>query len=450
MVGRRQRPRDSSSWPAATGPGSSRSIAPAGLNAARNLGVRSAQAELIVLLDDDVRAGPGGGWARCWPAPGMRLSTASSAARSGPSSRAAARARCGREPAADHDARPRPGRLRCPIRLGRQHGPSPGRLRRAGRVRRGAGGPRRRGGVAAPLRGRWRSGALHRRGRNRAPPRAADARLARCRAPPTRSDAPPAATTSAKHAAPRCRWSCVRWPGCAWHTLRRRCAYGVVMGAHSAGRVAELATERRRERRATRRLPLRNRGQIDGDPRRDAGHWPGMAGRMRWALARGVPWRLRRAAPAGRRRRVLVLAVERDDAPNLLAAAAREIAALPPPRALRLGHDRRARQVREPQRPARRAPGGRSRLAGRARRRCRPARAASSTRFVFLAERFGLRLAQPAHRQRSHAAWAVTRRQAGSVARETAFVEIGPVVGLHASTFETLLPFPRAALRLGP
>ncbi|MDO8184045.1 hypothetical protein Q5424_02605 [Conexibacter sp. JD483] len=64
-------------------------------------------------------------------------------------------------------------------------------------------------------------------------------------------------------------------------------------------------------------------------------------------------------------------------------------------------------------------------------------------RFLFLAERFDLRLAQPAHRRRSHAAWRVTRRQGGSVARETGFVEIGPLTALHASTFETLLPFPQ-------
>ena len=35
--------------------------------------------------------------------------------------------------------------------------------------------------------------------------------------------------------------------------------------------------------------------------------------------------------------------------------------------------------------------------------------------FVFLAERFDLALAQPAHRWRSHAAWAVTRRRPGIV-----------------------------------
>jgi Glycosyl transferase family 2 len=68
-------------------------------------------------------------------------------------------------------------------------------------------------------------------------------------------------------------------------------------------------------------------------------------------------------------------------------------------------------------------------------------------RFVFLAERFGLRIAQPAHRRRSHAAWEVTRRQAGAVARETAFVEIGPVTAFHSDTFAELLPFPR--LRMG-
>src|SRR5262249_52561411 len=47
--------------------------------------------------------------------------------------------------------------------------------------------------------------------------------------------------------------------------------------------------------------------------------------------------------------------------------------------------------------------------------------------FIFLAERFQFSLAQPAHVARSHAAWQVTRRRPGVVARETAFVEIGPL-----------------------
>jgi hypothetical protein len=68
-------------------------------------------------------------------------------------------------------------------------------------------------------------------------------------------------------------------------------------------------------------------------------------------------------------------------------------------------------------------------------------------RLLFLCERFELRLAQPAHRLRSHAAWAVTRRQPGSVVRETELVEIGPVTAFARPTFDELLPFPE--LRMG-
>jgi hypothetical protein len=67
--------------------------------------------------------------------------------------------------------------------------------------------------------------------------------------------------------------------------------------------------------------------------------------------------------------------------------------------------------------------------------------------FVFVAERFDLAIAQPAHRWRSHAAWNVTRRRPASIVRETAFVEIGPLCALHSRTFEALLPFP--SLRFG-
>jgi GT2 family glycosyltransferase len=68
-------------------------------------------------------------------------------------------------------------------------------------------------------------------------------------------------------------------------------------------------------------------------------------------------------------------------------------------------------------------------------------------RFMFLCERFSLALAQPAHRLRSHAAWPVTRRRPASVARETSFVEIGPVTAFARVTFPVLLPFP--PLRMG-
>jgi hypothetical protein len=68
-------------------------------------------------------------------------------------------------------------------------------------------------------------------------------------------------------------------------------------------------------------------------------------------------------------------------------------------------------------------------------------------RFLAQAERAGLRLAQPAHRLTSHAAWPVTRRRPASLVRETAFVEIGPVTAFHRETFGVLLPFPD--LRMG-
>ena len=73
--------------------------------------------------------------------------------------------------------------------------------------------------------------------------------------------------------------------------------------------------------------------------------------------------------------------------------------------------------------------------------------AVSSTISCFLAERFALDLAQPAHRLHSHAAWSITRRRPFSLVRETQFVEIGRVTAFSHRTFSTLLPFP--ALRMG-
>jgi hypothetical protein len=67
--------------------------------------------------------------------------------------------------------------------------------------------------------------------------------------------------------------------------------------------------------------------------------------------------------------------------------------------------------------------------------------------FLLCAERFGLRLAQPAHAFASHAAWEVTRRRPGLLARTGRFVEIGPVTALHRDAIAALLPFPD--LRMG-
>ena len=63
-------------------------------------------------------------------------------------------------------------------------------------------------------------------------------------------------------------------------------------------------------------------------------------------------------------------------------------------------------------------------------------------RFVGICERFGFDLAQPAQTQRSHSAWRVARRRPASLARETRFVEIGPVTAFGARAASELLPFP--------
>jgi hypothetical protein len=164
------------------------------------------------------------------------------------------------------------------------------------------------------------------------------------------------------------------------------------------------------------------------------------------ALARGWPWRLRRAARAWPRRRILVLAVERPDTPNLLGLAQAEL--------LRSHHHVRFATT---------AAGNRGKFENlNALLTDNPPEGEDwlivldddvslphgfLDAFVFLAERFELRLAQPAHAARSHAAWKVTRQRPGSVVRETAFVEIGPLTAFHRATFDVLLPFP--ALRIG-
>ena len=164
------------------------------------------------------------------------------------------------------------------------------------------------------------------------------------------------------------------------------------------------------------------------------------------ALARLERWRLQRAAARWPRRRVLALAIERTGAPNLLSAAHAEL--------LRSRHDVRFRQTDA---------GDRGKFENlRSLLESHPVEDSDwllvidddvslprgfLDAFIFLSERFGFRLAQPAHRRRSHAAWEVTRRQTASVARETAFVEVGPVFAFQAATFDVLLPFP--PLRVG-
>jgi hypothetical protein len=159
------------------------------------------------------------------------------------------------------------------------------------------------------------------------------------------------------------------------------------------------------------------------------------------ALRRGQPWRLRRASRNAPARRVLALSIERADEPNLLAPTREELQ--------RSRHDVCFDST---------TVGELGKFENLNAMLARHSLADYDwvlvvdddvtlprgflDAFLFLAERFGLRVAQPAHRARSHAAWPVTRRHAGSLVRETAYVEIGPVTAFQAVTFDVLLPFP--------
>jgi len=164
------------------------------------------------------------------------------------------------------------------------------------------------------------------------------------------------------------------------------------------------------------------------------------------AVAAGRPWRLRRAARSAPARRVLALGIERRDQPNLLDRARREL--LSSRHQVRFAGGVAADRGKFENLNALLAdnpPSGSDWLVVVDDDVALPRGFLDV--FIFLAERFSLRLAQPAHRSRSHAAWDVTRRRPGAVVRETAFVEIGPVLALHRDTFELLLPFPE--LRAG-
>jgi hypothetical protein len=68
-------------------------------------------------------------------------------------------------------------------------------------------------------------------------------------------------------------------------------------------------------------------------------------------------------------------------------------------------------------------------------------------RFLGVCETVDLALAQPAQSLASFAGWPHTRRRAGAMARETRFVEIGPVTCFRRDAFTALTPFP--PLRFG-
>jgi GT2 family glycosyltransferase len=248
--------------------------------------------------------------------------------------------------------------------------------------------------------------------------------------------------------------------GAGWHTVARRCSYGIVFAAHAVGRITQTLVPRPPTLLVTPVTPVTPAGALAPPADFVSGHSGYVAGRRATgtarmadvtADARGVLRRRRLARDAtlwGPTRRVQVLALEREDAPNILDAAIAEL--------LTSHHDVRV---------ARTGVADRGRFENLNRLLASPSVELAETdwlvildddvalgagfldAFLFLAERYRLTLAQPAHRRFSHAAWPVTRRRSDSVVRETGFVEIGPVVAFHRNSFTTLLPFP--ALRVG-
>ena len=258
--------------------------------------------------------------------------------------------------------------------------------------------------------------------------------------------------------------------GCVAHVVRRRCPVGLTMVAHSAGRLREGLRERIGEVLRARRRDAPDLAGAAADDRPSgetaaeaedflsgaSGTVGGVDAVRRqlsdeavnaWELLSGRRLRLALAAlHAPPLRRVLVLGVERPQRRELAAAMRAEL--------LSSRHD-----VELHTRPA----DGHGKFENL---NLLLASAVADAhdwllvidddvelprgfldRFLFLCERFELTLAQPAHRLNSHAAWQVTRRRAGSVARETRFVEIGPVTAFARRSFPVLLPFPQ--LRMG-
>jgi GT2 family glycosyltransferase len=415
---------------------------PRGLNAARNTGAAATEGELVVFVDDDVEAP--GGW----------LGALLAAAEAEPGADAFGgpiRARlegcrlpmCGREAPpvttldlgpADRDAERAWGANMAIRRAALERvGPFDVDLGGAGdeeewQARLRAAGGRIRYVAAAGL--------DHRRARPdttlRALARAAHVRGRNTRRFDARRGDPPSLARELRVLA-----------GCLWHTARRRCGNGLVMAAHSAGRVAEALDP----------APLPGPDFLSGRSGTVGGRRAALLGvhdallDARDTLSGRRTGLARAARTLPPRRRVLVAGVDRPELDGLMGAARAE-----------LGRSRH--EVEFAIAPAAAGLGKFENL--NAQLAAHPAQGHDWLLVIdddvvlpphfldvllFCAERFELRIAQPAHRLRSHAAWPVTRRRAGSVARETAFVEIGPVTAFHAATFDDLFPFPD--LRMG-
>ncbi len=401
-----------------------------GLNAARNAGLQATAGALVVYVDDDVEAWPG--WLGALLAagradPGVDVFAGPIRARFD----GAAPPGCGREgpPITALDLGPVDGWA--PHAWGANMA-----IRRRAFAAAGEFDPRRSGGGdeeewqrrhGGPIRYVAAAGVDHRRV-------GADARLPALARAAFRRGVEVRGFDAETAAAPTVAAELRVLAGCLGHGVRRRCPNGLVMAAHSTGRLAAALAPRPAP--AEDFLSGRS-GTVGG--RRDLGRE--LVDRLldlELRLGDGV-----RPGPA---RRVLVLTVARPEHRALVARATAELgrsrhavtlAACPPEGGGKFENVNRLLAAHPPDGydwvlvvddDVELPPG-------------------FLDRFLALAERFDLRLAQPAHRLRSHAAWRLTRRRPGSLVRETRFVEIGPVTALHRETFAVLLPFP--PLRMG-
>jgi GT2 family glycosyltransferase len=416
--------------------------APRGINVARNTALAAARGDLLCFLDDDVEVWPG------W------LGALLAAARADPGAEAfggpirprlegARLHACGREPLPVTSLDLGPDDRDAEFAWGANLALRRSALERVGPFDPGLGGAgdeedwqRRLRAAGGRVRYVAAAGVDHRRaGRDARLPGLSRAAFARGRAArrwdDRRGEAPPLAGELRTLA------------GCLWHIVRRRCGNGIVLTALTAGRLREALAPPAAPPVAGpdflsgRSGTLSRRGAAAGAARDALADLGGLAQRAA----------LRRAARRAPRRRVLAVGVARPEHAGTAAALERElrrsrhavdVQLVPPVDGAGKWANLNAALAAHP-------PGDHDWLLlvdddVRLPRGFLDA-------FVLCAERFCFTLAQPAHAFASHAAWAVTRRRPGVLARTTRFVEIGPVTALRREAFGALLPFPD--LRMG-
>jgi GT2 family glycosyltransferase len=244
--------------------------------------------------------------------------------------------------------------------------------------------------------------------------------------------------------------------GCLGHVVRHRCPAGLVMAAHSLGRLQQGLEERDAGyppplpageplRETPDFLPATS-GTVGGLDALRRGAVDGLIDLLQ--IASGERLRLALAARRQPRRRILVLCIERPQHRALVDGIRSELGRTRHQLEFHLSAPGELGKFENLNRLlAAHPPEGHDWLLVLDDDVVLPR--GFLDRLVFLAERFSLDLAQPAQRLRSHAAWGVTRRRAGVLARQTRFVEIGPVSAFASSTFSRLLPFPELNMGWG-